>query len=168
MGRKLAIPAKLPKTELQISALKKYASRHSTPHQMSKRANILLHAFEGQPHSKISKELKVSVNTVKAWRKNWNKAYDELSKPETQKDLTKALHLFFKDLKRSGKPNKFTEVQTKQIVALACDKPTRHEIEMTDWTNEMLALTAQSRGIVESISASQVRRILKKGALTTA
>lgn len=167
MGRNLSIPPQLSATEFQVTTLKKFASRHSTPHQMSKRANILLFAFEAQPHSKISKDLKVSVNTVKAWRKNWNESYEELSKLETETDLTKALYLFFTDLKRPGKPKKFTEVQRKQIVALACDKPTNHGIEMTDWTNEMLALTARSKGIVETISTSQVRRILKKGAVTT-
>jgi len=168
MGRNLAIPPSLSMTELQICALQKFATRHSTPLQMSKRANILLFASESQPHSTISKEVKVSVNTVKSWRKNWKESYEELSKLETETDLTKALHLFFQDLPRPGKPNKFTEVQRKQIVALACDQPTNHGIQMTNWTNEMLALTAQSKGIVDSISKSQVRRILKNGALTTA
>lgn len=143
-------------------------TRHSSPVQQVKRAKILLLAFENQPHSVISKSLGVSINTVKSWRNRWNESYEALSQIETESEMNKALYLFFKDLHRPGKPNKFTEAHRKQIVALACDKPTNHKIEMTDWSNEMLALTAQAKGIVDSISKSQVRRILKKGALTTA
>lgn len=167
MGRKLAVPPKMVMTDLQVSMLKKFMTRHSTPVQMSKRANIILFAFERKPNSIVSQELKVSINTVKYWRNRWNAANKELSELKTEADLTKALHLFFKDLPRPGKPKKFTESQRKQIVSLACDKPVNHGIEMTNWTNEMLALTAKSKGIVESISTSQVRRILKNRALTT-
>ncbi len=168
MGRKLAEPPKMSKTELQISTLEKLARRHSTAQQVSKRANILLLAFKDTPHSKISKQLKVSINTVKSWRNNWEASFEEFSKFTNESDLTKAYHLFFKDRQRPGGPKKFTEVQRKQIVALACDKPSTHEIAMTDWTNEMLAKVAKSKGIVESISKSHVRRILKNGAITTA
>ena len=167
MGRKLAVPSKLLGTKLQIRAIKKIATRHTTPLQISKRAKILLLGFACKPHSVASKELDVSINTIKSWRKRWGEAYEELSEIETEVDLTKALHLFFKDLPRPGKPNKFTQAQRKQIVALACDQPTDHGIEMTEWTNEMLALTSQAKGIVDSISKSQVRRILKNGAVTT-
>jgi transposase len=168
MGRKVAPAPKLPMTDLQYSLLEKITSRHTTGQQQSKRAKILLLASKGEAHFIIHQKLDVSVNMVKSWRNRWNEAYQETCKAETETDLLKALKLFLKDLPRPGAPNKFTEVQRKQIVALACDKPSNHELEMTDWTHEMLAITAQAKGIVDSISESQVRRILKNGAITTA
>ena len=167
MGRKLSIPPKLPMSELQYSVLEKIASRHSTPQQLCKRIKILLMASEAQPHSVIHRELNVSVNMVKSWRSRWEQCYCELDELTSEADLNAALLLFLKDLPRSGTPGKFTEFQRKQIVALACDKPTNHNLEMTDWTYEMLALTAQSKGIVDSISKSHVRLILKNTATPT-
>lgn len=64
------------------------------------------------------------------------------------------------DLKKSGTPKKFSLAQEQQITSLACDKPENHGIEMTTWTQEMLAQVAKSKGLVESISRVQVGRIL--------
>ena len=155
-------------TELQYSLLEKIASRHTTGQQVSKRAKILLLASKGQAHCVIHQTLGVSINTIKSWRKRWTEAYEDINDSVTSADLLKVLMLFLKDLPRCGTPKKFTIAQRKKIVALACDKPIHHDIEMTDWTYEMLAITAQAKGIVESISESQVRRILKNRAFTTA
>lgn len=168
MGRKIAIAPKLPMTALQYSLLEKISSRHTTGQQVSKRAKILLLASQGEAHSVIRDTLGVSINTIKSWRNRWNAAYEATSESTTEADLLKVLMLFLKDLPRCGTPKKFTATQRKQIVALACDKPIHHEVEMTDWTHEMLAITAKAKGIVDSISESQVRRILKNGAFTTA
>lgn len=168
MGRKIAPAPILPMTGLQYSLLEKIVSRHTTGQQQSKRAKILLLASKGQAHFTIHQTLGVSVNTVKSWRNRWDEAYEEICKAETETGLSKALLLFLKDLPRPGTPNKFTEAQRKQIVALACDKPGNHQLEMTGWTHEMLAITAQAKGIVDSISESQVRRVLKNTAVTTA
>lgn len=167
MGRKIAPSTKLPMTSLQYASLEKIVGRHKTSQQKSKRAQILLLGSQGQAHSFVSQTLNVSINTVKKWRLRWTNAYKDLSKIELEKDLLQALSLFLKDLARPGTPAKFTESQKKQIVALACDKPINHQIEMTDWTYEMLAITAQAKGIVASISESHVRLILKNAALTT-
>lgn len=167
MGRKIAPSTKLPMTKLQCASLEKIVSRHNTSQQKSKRAQIILLGSQGQAHSIVSQILNVSINTVKKWRLRWTNAYKELSEIELEKDLLQALLLFLKDLSRPGTPAKFTESQKKQIVALACDKPINHQIEMTDWTYEMLAITAQAKGIVASISESHVRLILKNTTLTT-
>lgn len=167
MGRKLAIPAELPMSAPQKLVLQKIVSRYSTGQQMSKRAKILLLASQRHPHARIKERVGVSLNTVKDWRKRWGEFYSELGQITDEIKLEKVLLLFLKDLPRPGTPSKFTAAQNKQIVSLACDKPTNHGIEMTDWTLEMLALTAQSKGIVESISKSQVRLILKNAAPST-
>jgi transposase len=166
MGRKLSIPVSLKMTELQHSILTRIATHPRTMLKIAIRSTILLLGYEGKPYSLISQELGVQVNTVKSWQNRWQEAYNELSQFDNKADLTKAIHLFFKDLARPGKPKKFTVSQEKQIIALACDKPINHGIQMTSWTNEMLVLTAQAKGIVKSISATQVRRILKNRAVT--
>ena len=167
MGRKLSQPVPLLMTELQYNVIEKIANRPTTTLKMSKRANILLQGYEGTPYSMISKDLSIALNTVKSWGKRWTIHQKALSELETETDLTKAMLLFFKDLARPGKPKKFTDAQEKQIIALACDRPSQHNIEMTDWSNNMLALTAQAKGIVESISSGQVGRILKNKPITT-
>ena len=167
MGRSVSIPSGLKISAMQYAVLEKISTRHLTGQQISKRAKILLLASKKTPHCVIHRELKVSINTVKSWRRRWEKIEAELFELETEKEIESALLLFLKDRPRPGQPRKFTEVQRNQIVALACDKPTNHGLEMTDWTFEMLSLTAQAKGIVEKISKSQVRQILKKSALTT-
>ncbi len=167
MGRRPAEALPIPMSDDQYTSLAKIASRHTTPQQISKRANILLLASKGEAHFTIRQKIGVSLNTIKLWRRRWIEADEELTKLDNETDLLKVLPLFLKDLPRAGAPNKFTEAQKQQIVALACDRPTNHDIEMIDWTHEMLALTAQAKGIVESISTAHVGRILKNTALTT-
>ena len=167
MGRRVSIPPILKLSSQQYAVLEKISTRHLTGQQISKRAKILMLASKKTPHCVIHQELKVSINTVKSWRRRWEKIEPELSELETKKEIESALLLFLKDLPRSGQPRKFTDSQRNQIVALACDKPTNHGLEMTDWTLEMLSLTAAAKGIVEKISKSQVRQILKKSAVTT-
>lgn len=167
MGRSLAVPPALLYTDAQKSALIQYSNRHTTGQQQAKRARIILRGFENTPHSVVGEELSISVPTVKTWRKRWESAQSDLSELESMADLERAYEVLFKDRARSGRAAKFTKSQKEQIVALPCDKPCEHGVQMTDWTHEMLAQTAQAKSIVDSISSSQVGRILKKSSLTT-
>lgn len=167
MGRPLSKPSKLLMTELQYCAIKKITKHPKTTVKTATRAKILQLGYENKPHSIVSQELEVSINTVKLWRNRWDECQATLSNLDTETKLISGLHQFFKDLPRSGVPPKFTAAQRKQIIALACDEPSLHKIPMTDWSSEMLALTAKAKGIVDSISSSQVRRILKNGVVTT-
>lgn len=168
MGRNLSIPAPLNMSETQKVELQKIASGRSTPLQISKRARILLLTSEGVPYSTTAKKVEVSLNTVKTWRKRWDEFEQEIDEAARQLGLCDTLRLFLKDRARSGQPKKFSDAQIKQIVALACDKPASHGLQMTDWTFETLTLIAQQKGIVQSISKSHVRLLLKNTALATA
>lgn len=77
-------------------------------------------------------------------------------------DFRKRLISTLKDSPRSGAPKTITLAQEKQIIALACEHPADYQIEMADWTHEMLAKVVIAKGIVASISSRQVGRILKK------
>lgn len=168
MGRKLSVPPVLNISEAQKSGLQKIATARSTPLQISKRVSVLLLISEGTPYSVAAKETKLSLNTVKSWRKRWDEFKTEIDEAEQQMGLEVALQSFLQDKARSGQPRKFSDLQIKQIVAMACDKPTTHGLPMTDWTFETLAVTAQEKGIVESISKSHLRLLLKNTTVATA
>jgi hypothetical protein len=56
----------------------------------------------------------------------------------------------------------FPPLQRAQIVELACLEPIAKGLHITHWTSNDLAREAVSSGIVQSISASMVRRILQR------
>jgi hypothetical protein len=58
-------------------------------------------------------------------------------------------------------PNSFPPLQRAQIVELACLEPVAEGLHITHWTSDDLARQAVADGIVESISPSMVRRILR-------
>src|SRR5208337_2154884 len=66
---------------------------------------------------------------------------------------------------RSGPPGKFTPEQIVQILAVACEPPEKSGRPITHWTAHELADEVVKRGIVTSISTSQVSRFLREAAL---
>ena len=167
MGRGQAPAPAITMTATQASLFKKMVSKHTIPQQIAKRIKILLMAKEGHSNSHIKRELGISLNTVKSWRSRWVAAYENLLSYESSSELYACLFAFLQDLPRRGAPKTFTLAQEQQIVALACDKPYTHGLEVTDWTHEMLALTAKAKDIVFSISPRQVGRILKNTPTST-
>jgi putative transposase len=143
------------------------------------RIRILLQASEqggGQSNGQIKRNLAVSYNTVKVWRNRWTQIYPAVLAFEvgpTGKGVSDAVLVakilsYLEDAPRPGTPPTFSLAQRQQIVALACQKPTDHGIEMTTWTHEMLAHVAMSLGIVATISSRYVGVLLKKATTPTA
>ena len=64
-----------------------------------------------------------------------------------------------------ARPGKFTPEQVTQILAVACEPPAKSGRPITHWTAHELADEVVKRGIVTSISASQVSRFLREAAL---
>jgi putative transposase len=166
MGKRGKAISALPMTDQQRQLLVRLLNAHGTGQQMAKRIKILLLAHQGQSHTEICTQAGVSYKTVLSWRERWQNAYEQLSldaaKELSDRELSKYLLHLLKDLPRSGAPKVFTLEQRQQIVALACDNPAKHGIPISDWTHEMLAKTAIAKGIVDSISASHLGKILKK------
>lgn len=143
----------------------KLSNQHQLAHIGYIRIQILLLCHSGMNNTAVSRSVGVCLNTVRKWRSNWLSGYDsllELNDVEAEQYLLE----FLKDAPRSGLPKKFSAAQEQSIVALACGSPTEHGIEMTEWTLEMLCKVASAKGIVTSISTSQVSRLLKNTALT--
>jgi transposase len=103
-----------------------------------RRAQVLLKADEGLTDEEINEHTGVSTRTVRAIRRRY-----------CREGLERALH----DAPRSGKPPAFTERQQKQVIALACSDPPEGRAR---WTLTLLAETAAERGIVKSLSKSEV------------
>jgi DNA-binding CsgD family transcriptional regulator len=157
-------------TERQKKLLKQLSKEHSTPQQIAVRARVLLLASDGVSNSEIKRVLKIARNTVTLWRNRWLSTLNSLLEFEkgieaegiSDKRLKQHLISILRDNKRSGAPKTFTLSQRNLLIALACEKPIDHGLEMTDWTHEMLAKIAITKGIVKTISPSHLGKILKK------
>lgn len=143
------MPGLLPKytinlTQDQEKELQHISQSYTLPHWKVQRAQILILAHKQPDWSniRIAKEVCASRPTVKLWRRRWvdNK--------------------IIKDHPRSGAPRKFSASVRAQIIALACAKPMEHGKPWQRWSSEKLVLVAKEKGIVDSISASTVRRWL--------
>jgi transposase len=105
---------------------------------------IPLMADEGQTDQQIAAATGAGRSTVERIRKRF-----------AREGLEAAVH----DKPRSGAPPEFDGKQEAMIIALACsDAPEGR----TCWTAELLANRAVALGVVESISETTVRRILKE------
>jgi hypothetical protein len=69
------------------------------------------------------------------------------------------------DRKRGGRPPRFTPVQQAQVKALACELPAMRGVPLSRWSSAELADEAVTAGVAASISASTVRRWLRRDAL---
>jgi transposase len=165
MGKKGATPIAM-EGEHRIF-YERLESKHTLPKNEYVRIRILLLSHSGMNNSEVSRVIGVCLNTVKKWRNKWDDNYKYLIILEGEKQI-EYLRIFLKDAPRSGTPKKFSMSQEQAIVALACSKPRDYDIQMTDWTMEMLCKVSSSKKIVQSISTSQVSRLLKNTDLTTA
>jgi transposase len=79
--------------------------------------------------------------------------------------LRRAIEAVLTDDPRPGAPAKFTPEQVTQILAVACEPPEKSGRPITHWTAQELTDEVVKRGVVTSISPSQVSRYLREAAL---
>jgi len=108
------------------------------------RARIVLAAAARDPNAVIASRLGVTVDTVRKWRGRFAAAGLE----------------GLNDLPRSGRPRVFAPVVAAQVKAIACSLPAEQGLPISAWTCAEIAQEAVDRGVVGSLSASTVRRIL--------
>ena len=147
-------PKTLSLSEAEYNELKALVRRHTTPQQQALRGRMILAAADGKNNSQIARELRVCVDTVRAWRERWL----ELQAIPLA-DLPIRSRLI--DLPRPGAPARITAEQTCQLFAMACEQPKERPI--SHWTGREIADEAMRRGIVEQISPRHAARLLKKG-----
>ncbi len=140
---------------------------------LKKRLLIILSGIQGKSKYSTAKGLGVSKIMINQWRRRWSESKSEIeqaiengcsSRPIKDHEILKMIKEVLSDKPRSGAPKLITMESEELIVALACDKPTNHDIEMSQWTHEMIAHVAMAKGFVDQISKSHVGNILKKKA----
>jgi transposase len=141
MARK-AQPIKLFDDEHR--SLKTLLRRGSTPARTQTRARVLDLLHRGQHPDAIAETLQVTTATVYNLKRRY---------------LTDGLAAALHDKPRSGRPVEIDGRQRAKITALACSEaPSGH----ARWSLRLLADKAVELGLVENISHSAVKEILKK------
>lgn len=142
-------------TEQEREVLRQLTRQHTATQRIVRRAKIILMAGEGESRQDIAAKLGVRSPVVTTWTKRW---LEKSAAPVAQR---------LEDLPRPGAPDTFTPEQLCQLIALACENPQDHGRPMTHWTHRELAAEAIKQGIVQSISAHHLGRLLKKRLATT-
>ena len=147
-------------TEIENKELEKLVKAYKTGQQIVLRGWIIQEAGKGKSNTQIGKELGVTVDTVRLWRKRWKQLeaipLEEMSVKERLEDLP-----------RPGCPPKITADQRCQLEALACEKPEGSGRPISQWTHRELADEMVKRGIVTKISPRHVGRLLKRSEYQT-
>ena len=142
-------------------------SRTEEP-RLVERATIVLNGVGGYSHVKQAIELGIDRQRPRRWTKRWIRANERLTtaakEPVTSdRQIEKLVFAALADGHRSGTPPKFSAEQVTRLIALACERPEASNIPVNRLTPEELAREAVKRGIVESISARHLDRIMKRG-----
>jgi len=146
-------PDALSLSELERTELKRLVRGHTTAQQVALRARIILEADAGKNNSQIARELDVSVETVRAWRKRWL-AFQSIALA----DLSVQERL--SDVPRPGRRSQISAEQICQVIAMGCSQPKERPI--SQWTGREIADEVMRRGIIKQISPRHAARLLKK------
>src|SRR3954447_17517922 len=136
-------------TVTQRSELEAITRRACAEHRQVLRARIVLDTADGASNAAIGRRFAIDADTAGKWRRRFC-----LSGIEGLLDLP-----------RSGRPRKFTAEVVAGVKALACELPTTAGVAMTRWSCPELAREVVTRGVVEQVSVSTVRRWLAADAI---
>jgi transposase len=161
--------AKVVLTERQQVVLRKMSTAPTVAQRLVQRATIILLAFAGWTNEDLAGRVGLERHQVGLWRRRWQRAFSDLVRIECTEDsaatLRHAIEAVLTDEPRPGSPGKFTAEQITLLFALACEPPEKSGLPITHWTGAELAAEAIQRGLVESISVSQVNRLLREAEL---
>src|SRR3954468_6586549 len=160
--------AKITLTERQQEILQALSRSVTAPSHLRQRASIIVLAFDGLLNEEIARSVGLTHRQVGRWRRRWADAWDRLIDTEcceSRVALRRAIEAVLSDGPRPGAPGKFTPEQVTRILAVACEPPGRSGRPITHWTVQELTDEVIQRGIVPSISPSQVYRYLREAAL---
>ena len=166
---KRRIPRGARPIQLQLSAqqeqvLERIIRRAKSPQNLVARAKIILQAATPARNKHIATDLRISLPTVRIWRKRWLGAVSQLLEVEEiadDKELEAHIVAVLSDQPRPGTPATFSAEQICRIIAVACEEVEESGRPITEWTPRELADEVSKRGIVEHISPRQVGRFLK-------
>lgn len=160
--------AKITVTERQYEILEQLRRSTTAAQRLVQRATVILMAFAGELNETIAQELGLARKQVGLWRRRWQQSFDALVAVEcgeTAAQLRRTVMDVLGDAPRSGSKGKFTAEQVTQILAVACEPPGLSGRPINHWTLRELTDEVILRGIVSSISVSQVGRLLRQAKL---
>lgn len=148
----------------QREILERIARSSSTQHRVVERARIILGSADGRLCVDMAAALSVNSQRVRRWRQRFAEEMGVLASAEAQDvsddDLETLVLDVIGDEPKSGGPPKFTPEQFAQLIALACELPSKFDVPVTHWTPGDLAREAKKQGIA-SISPRHLARFLK-------
>ena len=166
------MPPQTKVTDKQDAILQQIIRRHSSSQSLVRRAQIVRAGIEyGRRDTQIGRGLNCSAQMVRTWRHRWIDGWEQLVAIEANGDdqeLETAIIAALADQPRPGTPATFTAEDICQIIKVACEKPALSGRPISEWTPRELADEVVKRGIVASISPTQVGRFLKRGGVATA
>lgn len=160
--------AKIRLTEKQEDILQQIMRSTTAPKRLVQRVSVILLAFGGAFNVGIANSVGLTRKQVGLWRRRWQQSFDALVAiecRETHAELRRAIEDVLSDAPRSGSTGTFTAEQVTQILAVACEPPEQSGRPIDRWTHRELADEVMRRGIVPSISVSQVGRYLAQAEL---
>ncbi len=160
----------------QRSLINKRLKQGHLSHRLHQRYELLHGMLEGKSAFSSAKDLGLRADVGVRWYTRWADNQGRLEalevdcdgKPISDHELGKQMDLVLSDRARSGVKPRITQAQKEQIVALACKKPSDYGLPQGAWTRDTLAQVAMEQKIVDKISPSHVRNILKKSGGTPA
>ena len=159
----------------QRSLIRQRLSQGHISNRHYQRYQIIHNMLEGKSAYSAAKELGLRADVGIRWYTRWADNHSRLKSLEldsngnqiSDHELGKQIDLVLSDRMRSGVTSRITHAQKEQIVALACKNPSDYGLPEGSWTRDTLAQVAIQEDIVDKISPSHVRNILKKSGGTT-
>lgn len=154
-------------TSRQHRLLEQLSRLRTIERRLSERVDFILWSADGDLCVDQAQRRDVDAQRVRRWRKRWSEEQEMLLSADKQgasdEELTALMVATLSDEHRSGTPPKFSPEQLAQLIALACEDPSKLGLPVTHWTPRELALEATSLGIVKSISPRHVARFFRGG-----
>jgi transposase len=160
--------AKIVLTEKQHKIVDDITRSKTTSLRLIQRCQIILLAFGGALNATIAEKVGLHRVQVGLWRRRWQESVDALVAVEcreTTAELCRVIEDVLGDASRAGSTGTFCGEQVTQILAVACEPPELSRRPIVAWTARELTDEVIKRGIVESISISQVKRYLDEAKL---
>lgn len=159
--------AKIALTATQRKVLGQFARSRTEAPTLVQRSRVILAAADKRANQDIASEIGLQRQQVGLWRRRWRDSAEALGQLEQAepKRLRAAIRETLSDAHRAGCGGTFTAEQVAQIMAVSCEKPSLSGRPISHWTRRELRDEVVQRGIVESISESQVGRYLQQAQL---
>ena len=155
-------------SSLQQGILETIARQVTSSVQEVERTKLILAMLVGKSNKQVSDELGYSWEKAKRWRYKWMALQPTLDTVETttkaknaRYELEKAIRDGLSDAPRSGSPGKFTAHDYCHILGVSLEDPSLSDRPISHWGLTELTDEVIKRGIVNSISRSQVGSFLR-------